>query len=229
MLIPPRGRFLISSGTGGSGTSSTSIPVARPTRATMFTFAQCALSISGKSSRACPPRLSLRASAGARHRLAHDEHVAQVDRLVPRRRCSAGCRRSCARDASPARRSSCFEPLGQVLLVAHDADVASASAFMRSSWSANGFGALFALERRERLASRPPRSAPSSSGFARGRPSRTSRRAARRCARRRAGRRASCRRGDWRRASRAAHSPAAKSPFTRDSCVSGSTRMPPIV
>src|SRR5262249_17042225 len=43
--------FLISSGTSGSGTSSTSMPLP-PARHTMLTFAKCSLSMSGKSSRA---------------------------------------------------------------------------------------------------------------------------------------------------------------------------------
>ena len=38
-------------------------PASASCATTMFTFEKCPLSISGKSSRACPPRLSLRASA----------------------------------------------------------------------------------------------------------------------------------------------------------------------
>ena len=92
----------------------------------MFTFAKCPLSISGKSSRAWPPRLSLRASAA--------RAIASLTMSMLRMSnawCHAGVVVAVAVDLHARRRLAdaleVLEALLQVLLVADDADVASAS------------------------------------------------------------------------------------------------------
>ena len=91
---------LISAGTSGSGTSSTSISAGARAAATMFTFAKCSLSMSREVFARVPAAALLAGERRARHRLADDEHVPHVDRLVPRRVVVAVARRP-SRATSP--------------------------------------------------------------------------------------------------------------------------------
>ena len=138
-----------------------------------------------------------------------------------------GCRATFVRAASALRRSSSSSACLELLLVAHDADVASASRSWSSSWIANGF-------------SPSSRSNGSSASFAYVVDLRARRSASRSCAFAysaawRPAMRPKTRRSESELPPRRfapcmppAHSPAAKRPGTRVSCVSASTRMPPI-
>ena len=190
----------------------------------MFTFERRPLSISGKSSRACAAAALGPEQRGARHRLAHDEHVAHVEGLVKRR-----VEVPVAVDLDPrgpAEPLQVREALLQVFLATNDADEGLHLVFQifveqkRIGPSGRSNGAR---------ASRTAASISSASSDRSGSRSRTLPRATLRCDRRRAGPTANCPPADRRHASRRRTPRPRRVRGCVTACVSGSTRTPPIV